>query len=293
MGLQKLSLVAILAAVAAGVCGTSAVRGNSVNLDTYTGSNWTVTRTASTDAAAISAEGTETNTQFVTKSPVLDVANQPSPPWAQLNDPSESRLSWVSYNTGDLGNAPGTTDTGNGYLGDINGTTYAYSIQFTLDGTYVGSDAFNLVGDFLTDNFTKSVTLTDTRGDLITSGVTDASGVLLDPNDLILNSTSLPVTLPQNTEFGYENSIKLALGGGFTSPDTFTLTIVMANSYPSDSGSYPGTNPGPTGFEFQGIAAGGVNGSSAVPTPQAAWMGFSLIGGIGAFSFMRKRRSMA
>ncbi len=192
---------------------------------------------------------------------VQNVASNPG--WASLSDPNAK---WVSWNS----------NTGSGYTGDVNGTQYVYSDTFTL-GSFTGAGTFSLSGSFLVDNYATSVTLT-VNGNPV--GVTLTKG---DP------SSVLP---PTATEFGYRYSIDVSSLGAFTSPEQFVLSVTTVNSY-ADAGNLANhTNPGPTGFQFEGSAcatASEVTQVRAVPTPEAVWAGLSMLGGLGGFSAMRKK----
>lgn len=220
--------------------GATAAHANTVNLDTFNGSGWTVTRVLS---------GGESNTTAVSDQAVAEVANNPG--WNVLAD---SNAKWVSWSSG----------TGTGYTGDVNGTSYIYSKTFTL-GDFSGSGAFSLSGTFLTDNYATDVSLT-------------IGGA---PVPVTLTGTVVP---PTPTEFGYRYSVDVDSASSFTSPETFVLTITTVNSY-ADAGNLANqTNPGPTGLAFSGVAS-----ASAVPTPDAALAGLSLLGGLGGMSVLRKR----
>ena len=245
--IKKMAMLAVAASVT-GV-GTSMVRADSVNLDTFQGSNWMVQR------VTIGGESDTTTGTFA----VQNVTNNPG--WSLLSDPNAQ---WVSWNSG----------TGTGYTGDVNGTQYVYTDTFTLGD--LGTNGLTLSGTFLTDNYATGVTLT-MNGNPV--------AVTLTPDD---PQSVLP---PDPTEFGYHYAVDVSALGAFDGSAQFVLSVATVNSYADPANLNAGTNPGPTGFEFSGVATTDTlrGGAPAVPLPDAAWMGMSLIGGLGGLKVLRKR----
>jgi hypothetical protein len=248
--IKKMAMIAVAVSVAG--TSTSLVRADSVSLDTYQGSSWTVQR------VTIGGESDPTTGTFA----VQEVTNNPG--WSSLSDPNAQ---WVSWNS----------NTGTGYTGDVNGTQYIYTDTFTL-GDLTGANDLTLAGSFLTDNYATGVTLT-ANGNPVS--------VTLTPDD------PLSVLPPNPTEFGYHYAVDVSALDGFVGNEQFVLTVTTVNSYADPANLSAGTNPGPTGFEFSGVAASSVDKGGdappAVPTPEAAWMGMSLLGGIGGLKVFRKR----
>jgi hypothetical protein len=249
------SLVLLAAAVATACMSLSAARADSVSLDTTAGSGWQVSRTPTAGAPDQTAYNGA-------------VQNVASIPWAFTTLGGNSQ--WVSWNS----------STGNGYTGDINGTSYVYSDTFTLNPSYTGPATFSLSGTFAFDNWVSSVTLTS------------------DGNIVPITLTSVLPTDPlEPTEFGYQYTISADVSGfNFNSPSTFVLTVAGVNSYNPDDQDHANTNPGPTGFIFSGTASADpvqVGAATAAPLPGAAGMGMAMLAVMGAVAGVRKRLATA
>ena len=247
--IKKMAILAVVVSVTD--VGASMVRADSVNLDTFQGSGWMVQR------VTVGGESDSTTGTFA----VQNVTNNPG--WSSLSDPSAQWVSWGS-------------DTGTGYTGDVNGTQYVYTDTFTL-GDLSSTNALTLSGTFLTDNYATGVTLTMNGTPVAVTLTADDPQSVLPPNP---------------TEFGYHYAVDVSALGAFDGSAQFVLSVMTVNSYADPANLNAGTNPGPTGFAFSGIASSDtLSGSAtiAAPLPDAAWMGMSLIGGLGGLKVLRKR----
>lgn len=229
----------------------------SVNLNTYAtdeGSGWTVNRYQTADSVATYVNHSVMNTNV----PYAWIQPDQFPTYGHP-------LSWV------------TTSDSAGTSRDTNGTVYAYQRAFRLDVDIQGNSKFVLEGELSTDNW-----------------VTDASlayqqGALWNSVDVVLTSESPTIfTVGDHYEFTYRYKISASVAAtSFVSPADFLLTINTVNSYQPESDYIKnGANPGPAGLIFAGQAI-------AVPLPAAAWMGFSLLSGLGIVSAARKRLGCA
>jgi len=242
------------------------VMADTVSIDTFAGSGWTVTRVGD---------------PTVQNAPVVNVG----PPGAS------PLTSWISASTinsdqtavdGLAHSAQWVSDAsdGGGYS-DVNGQEYVYTDTFSLINGFVGSAVFSLSGTLSSDNWIPTPTSPiPAATDGITLTYTDAGG-----------TGSIPVSLTGGAALGQETMYDYAfnadvLPSSFTSPATFTLTVDVVNSYEDPTN---GQNPGPTGLILAGSASATTLGS-AVPLPRSGEMAFAIMAAMGGFA-ARKRLS--
>jgi hypothetical protein len=174
----------------------------------------------------------------------------------------------------------------------------------TMTFTQSGADVLLNVKNNSTNAFISSLWFNvDTAITPTTVGVAYDSGV---PNDgPILKKSTNPGGGGPNSSFrpdgdGYfdfrinwaNGALSSALDATFKLSRTGGLTVAQFVDFQSETG--PGGNPpGPfTGAaHMQGYGASAFVGDvAAVPLPAAAWMGMSLLGGVGGVGFFRRRR---
>jgi hypothetical protein len=231
---HRANLAGILS-VAAVVLGLAApvARADSADLDTETGSPWTVTRTLIGGEGSFNTGHLTNNAGDTETYPVVDVLDPFNTPnyftnaWVQASSVGDGNAQWVSW----------TSFSGTTYEGDSagtatnDGTSYVYEETFTLEGA--GDATFEASGSLAADNVITGVTLEDdTQSENIPVTFVDNS---LSPS----NYYHVPSSFSATADDLFDDS----------SEQEFTLTVDVVN-WDGD----PYDDPEGTGFILEGDA---------------------------------------
>jgi len=222
-------------------------------------SNWTVNRTIAPSGSTVDYGSVVPYYNGAWISPAIVDSDA-----AALDGQVHNQAGWVSSSS--------STDQ------DTNGTKYVYTDTFSVPNSFSGEN-YDLKAYVSTDNWF------DWADSTIT--FTAAGG---HPTSTFHLSDYLVPLNGGNTgnERTFAIDIKLdssSMGTvGYPAPTAVELNFDVINSY---GGATPGSgpNPGPTGF----ILAGSLT-ATPVPLPAAAWLGFSMLGGMGLLAKLRKRK---
>lgn len=263
--MRSLFVGTLALAVAAASAQASTVYTLDTGLPSGAYNTWTVTRSVAQDGGSFAPAEVHPLVNYDLGSPWIRPATVNAD--ATSLDGLAHSAAWVSSNSPTSG--------------DTNGTKYTYTNTFNVSNSY--AESYDLKAYVSTDNWFNWATSTITFTGSALGQVSTSS---------LLNYVT-PIGGNTGNEQTYALDIKVNDSGigtvGYLPPTQITLSFDVINSYggafgnQGPSSGFP--NPGPTGF----ILAGSLT-ATPVPLPAAAWLGFSMLGGMGLLAKLRKRK---